>query len=98
MPSSLPTTRPTTTAHASAAAARVGEHAAAELDAGVGEREERHDHERADRVQPVLEQLEDRAAADEAGRGEQAEHDAGDRRVHAGLVHAEPQRRCRART
>ena len=45
------------------------------------------------RVQAVLERAQDAASADQAGRRQQPERDAGDRRVHAGLVDARPRAR-----
>ena len=74
------------------AAERVAQHAAAQVHARVGQREQRDDDEGADRVQPVLEALEQAGPT----RCQQAERDAGDRGVHAGLVDERPTSRSRA--
>ena len=92
MPSSLPATSAIAIAHATRLLQRVRQDAAAEAHARVGEREQRHDHERARHVQAAFEQRQDVAPADLARRGQQPERDARDRRVHAGLVDGQPDR------
>ena len=54
-PTSLPSTSPAATAQVKAAGQGGGQRTAAEVDARVGEREERNHHERRQRLQPVLE-------------------------------------------
>ena len=63
------------------------ENAAAEIDPGVGEGEQRNDQERAGGMQSYA-----RALAEPATGQQQAEHDARDRGVHARLVDREPER------
>ena len=60
MPTGLPITRPATMPSATGDAERVAEHAASEVDAGVGEREDRQHDVRRHRVEPGLQPLDDR--------------------------------------
>ena len=48
---------------------RIREYAAAEVDTRIAKREQRDDDERADRMQPVLEDGEHGSSADGPGRG-----------------------------
>ena len=66
-PTGLPTTRPSDDAERHRGVERLAEHAAAEVDAGVGEREHRQHDVRRHRVQPGLQPLDDRHRLARAG-------------------------------